>query len=177
MTEYAVFTHITVLCSVLVFIYAVVGFLGESLANACSIGAEKAVLKGLFTKIESNKNQQYLVFICTSSRCFLQFQAFCFDTKKRPVLRCQPSTSLRSHQVQQEGLSISVRTVQPAKVHSFHSTKRLALSPGLFMLGVMSNGQNLYFTSNFLFKGAFTLDFYGGGSKHLHFKGLQEKNK
>lgn len=91
------------------------------------------------------------------------------------MLRCQPSTSLRNHQVQQEGLSISVRTVQPAKVHSFHSTKRLALSTGLFMLGMMSNGQNSYFTSNFLFKGAFTLDFYGGRNKHLHFKVLQGK--
>lgn len=158
------------------FIYTVVGFfLGGSLANAHSIGAEKAVLKELFTKIESNKNQQDLVFVSTSSRCFLQFQAFYFDTKKQPVLRCQPSTSLRNHQVQQEGLSISVRTVQPAKVHSFHSTKRLALSTGLFMLGMMSNGQNSYFTSNFLFKGAFTLDFYGGRNKHLHFKVLQGK--
>lgn len=98
-------------------------------------GAEKAVLKELLTKIESNKNQQDLVFVCTSSHCFLQFQAFCFHTKKQPVLRCQPGKSLRSHQVQQEGLSISVRPVQPAKVHSFHSTKRLALSSGLFMLG------------------------------------------
>lgn len=166
----------SVLCWYLqVFIYAVVGFFGGSLANARSIGAEKALLKELFTKIESNKNQQDLVFVCTSSRCFLQFQAFCFDTKKQPVLRCQPSKSLRSHQVQQEGLSISVRTVQPAKVHSFHSTKRLALSTGLFMLGMMSNGQNTYFTSNFLFKGTFTSDFYGGGNKHLHFKVLEVK--
>lgn len=61
------------------------------------------------------------------------------------------SSSLRSHQVQQEGPSISVRTVQPAKVHSFHSTKRLALSTALFMFGMMSNGQNSYFTSNFFF--------------------------
>lgn len=133
-------------------------------------GAGRAVLQELFTKIESNKNQQVLVFICTSPRCFLQFQAFCFDAKKQPVLRCQPSTSLRNHQVQQEGLSISVGTVQPAKIHSFHSTKRLRRSTGLLMLGMMSNGHNLYFTSIFfcLFKGAFPLDFYGEGNKHFH---------
>lgn len=170
MTEYVVFSHITVLCTVLVLTRCL-----SSQSWDFSVAAEKGVFQELFAKIESNKNQQELLFVCTSPGCFLRFQAFCFDSKKQPVLRCQPSTGLRSHRVQQEGLRISVGTEQPAKVHSFHSTKRLALSTGLFMLGMMSNGQNSYFTSDFMFQGAFTLDFYGGGNKHLHFKVLQVK--
>lgn len=85
----------SVLCwYLLVFIYTVVGFFffsGGVLATLRTLlGAEKAVLKELFAKIESNTNQQDSVFVCGSSCCFLQFQAFCFDTKKQPVLRCQP---------------------------------------------------------------------------------------
>lgn len=68
MTEHAVFTHITVLCTVLELRFLL---LVGSLANAHSIGAKKeAVLKEVFTKIISNENQLDSVFVCTSSAAF-----------------------------------------------------------------------------------------------------------
>lgn len=49
---------------------------------------------------------------------------------------------------------------QPAKVHSPHRTKTLALGTGRFMLGMMSSGQNSYFTSNLGLKAHFTAMFF-----------------
>lgn len=66
-----------------------------------------------------------------------------FDTNMADLDHCKDASLLQasralSHEgVQRERQSISMCTLQPANVHSFNSTKRLALRTHMFTLGMM----------------------------------------